>query len=48
MNDELFDEYQKMMQAHLEHALRELAEVVDQEIEESPDKYFGVGIYGDD
>ena len=47
MNDELLHEYQRMIQAHLEHSLRELAEVIDQEMEEQPDKYFGIGIYGE-
>lgn len=44
-DEELFHEYQKMIQAHLEHSLRELADVIAQEIEKQPDKYFGVGIY---
>jgi hypothetical protein len=47
MDDKIFYEYQKMIQAHLAHSLQELAEVIDREIEESPEKYFGVGVYGD-
>lgn len=47
MNNEIIHEYQKMIQAHLERSLQELAEIIDREIEEQPDKYFGIGIYGE-
>ena len=47
MNDELLHEYQRMIQAHLEQSLQELADVIEQEMEEQPEKYFGVGVYGE-
>ena len=45
MSDETFEEYCNLIQIHLDMSLQALAEIIDLEIEENPDRYFGIGIY---
>ena len=44
MNEKLLEEWQIMIQIRIESDLREFIKL----IEESPDEYFGIGIYEDE